>query len=120
MPGHSHPVLFWAPRALSTLFILFVSMFALDVFQEGHGFWQTLAALAIHLIPSFLMLATLLIAWRHEWVGAALFAVFGVFFLYFVRGSWWVKCIFAVPCLLTAWLFYLNWRHRNERAAPVN
>ena len=62
-------VLFWAPRVLSIAFILFISMFALDVFDEAHGFWQTAAALCMHLLPSFALVIMLVIAWRWEWVG---------------------------------------------------
>ena len=111
---------FLAPRVLAILFILFVSMFALDVFGEGRGFWQTLTALAIHLIPSFVMLAALVVAWRWEWAGAVLFAACGMFFFHIVRGPWWGKSLFASPCFLTAWLLLLSWRGKRaqQRHAP--
>jgi hypothetical protein len=112
--------LFWAPRALCILFIGFVSLFALDVFQEGRSFWPTVAALAIHLIPSFVMIAALAVAWRWEWVGTLLFGVCGVFFSIIVRAPWWGKAMFAAPCLLTAWLFYLNWRRRGCQAESAS
>jgi hypothetical protein len=38
-------ILLWTPRVLSLLFALFVSLFALDVFGQGYGFWQTTLAL---------------------------------------------------------------------------
>src|ERR1035441_3495384 len=49
--------LFWTPRIICILFACFVSIFALDVFQENHGFWNTLLALLIHLIPTGLLRA---------------------------------------------------------------
>jgi hypothetical protein len=116
----SHRLLFWAPRVLCILFILFVSMFALDVFQEGLGFWQTTVALAMHLIPSFVMVAALAIAWRWEWVGAVFFAACGIFFAVIVRSPWWGKAIFVAPCLLTAWLFLMNWRLKTGPAAHAD
>jgi len=36
---------YWLPRLLSIAFILFLSLFSLDVFGEGYGFWNTLLAL---------------------------------------------------------------------------
>lgn len=66
MITRSNRALFWAPRALCTLFIAFVSLFALDVFGEGQGFWRTLVDLMMHFIPSFVMLAALVVAWRRE------------------------------------------------------
>jgi len=41
-------LLYWAPRALSVLFIGFLSLFALDVSGEGLGFWQTAQAPATY------------------------------------------------------------------------
>ncbi len=114
MNGQRKRWLYWTPRVLCILFIAFVSIFALDVFGEAHGFWQTLAALAMHLVPSFVMAAALIAAWRWEWIGAAMFTLFGVFFLYIVRGPLSVKSTFVVPCLVTAGLFLLNWRTRRE------
>ena len=53
MSTFSRRALFWTPRILFHRFIAFVSLFALDVFSEGLGFWQTAQALMLHLIPSF-------------------------------------------------------------------
>ncbi len=54
--------LFWTPRVLAMSYILFLSMFALDVFSEEHGFWQILFAVSIHLIPWFVLIAGLILA----------------------------------------------------------
>ena len=109
MANGRNPALYWAPRALCILLIGFVSMFALDVFSERLRFWETLVHLAMHLIPSFVMILLLVCAWRWEWVGTAAFFTIGVFFAITVRGTWWVKSIFAVPSFLIAGLFLLNW-----------
>ena len=70
MTSLSKRLLFWTPRALAIVFIAFLSLFALDVFGEGYGFWQTLLALVIHLIPTWILIALLILAWRWEWIGA--------------------------------------------------
>jgi len=110
---------FWAPRALSILFIAFVSLFALDVFGEIHGFWRTLADLLMHLIPSFVMLAALVLAWRWEWVGTVMFTVCGAFFIVIGRGPW-VKLTFAAPCFVAACLFFVNWRQKRVQPRPAD
>jgi hypothetical protein len=112
--------LFWAPRVLCILAIAFVSLFALDVFQQARGFWPTIAALAMHLVPSFAMIAALAVAWRWEWVGTLLFGVCAVFFAIVVRAPWWGKAIFVAPCLATARLFLLNWRRRPPESGSPN
>ena len=80
----SKRALFWTPRALSILFIAFLSLFALDVFDGHLGFWQTALALTMHLIPSFVLIAALVLAWRWEWIGAALYGAAGLLYV------WWV------------------------------
>ncbi|HUB35014.1 MAG TPA: hypothetical protein VMA31_18390 [Bryobacteraceae bacterium] len=124
-PAFSRP-LFWAPRAISIAFILFLSLFALDVFSEGFGFWRTLLALTIHLIPSFVLTAVLVLAWRWEWVGAALYGAAGLLYVIQVASLrqpaplvrlTWVLAI-AGPAFLIAALFLANWIKHDELRAP--
>ena len=113
--------LFWAPRILAMLYIAFLSIFALDVFREEHGFWRIVAALSIHLVPAFVLIAALILAWRWEWIGAALFAAAGTAY-----GVWvlelplapavkvtWISAI-AAPAFLIAGLFLANRLKRDE------
>jgi len=81
MTHGSKLALFWAPRALSILFIAFLSMFALDVFGENLGLWKTLVALTMHLLPSFVLIGALIAAWRWEWVGAAIYGGAGTLYV---------------------------------------
>ena len=45
---------------------MFLSLFALDVFGKGYGFWKTVPALAIHLVPVYIVVAVLAIAWLED------------------------------------------------------
>ena len=96
--------LFWTPRILAMLYIVFLSMFALDVFSEEHGFWRILVALSIHLIPAFVLIAGLILAWRWEWIGAALYAAAGVVYVAQV----------LEPIFVIAALFLANWLKHDE------
>ncbi len=108
--------LFCTPRALCILFAVFISLFALDVFSEGYGFWETIAALAMHLVPTALVLIALAIAWRWEWVGALLFIGLGVWYIVMAWGRmpWDVYVIISGPLFLVGLLFLINWRYRDE------
>ena len=86
-------------------------MFALDVFSEGYGFGETILALLIHLVPTFLVVIVLLIAWRWEWVGALLFIVVALFFLLSSGGESW---IISGPLFLVGILFLVNWRYSAQ------
>ena len=115
--------LFWAPRVLCILVALFLSLFALDVFGEGYGFWGTAVALVIHLVPVYLVAAALALAWRWEWVGGVLCVGLALAYglsVYFGKGPearWdWYACI-SGPLLLVGGLFLLNWWYRDQLRA---
>lgn len=111
--------LFWTPRILCLLFAAFLSVFALDVFGEGFGFWQTVLALLVHLIPTWIILIVLAISWRWEWVGAVLFSALGVLYpvLFWGRFNWYVYLFMSGPLFLVGSLFLLNWLFRRELRA---
>jgi len=104
-------VLFWAPRMLCILFAVFISLFALDVFSEGYGFGETILALLIHLVPTYLVIIALVIAWRWEWVGAILFISLAVFFLMSSGGESW---LISGPLFLIGGLFLFNRIYRAQ------
>jgi len=111
-------LLYWAPRVLCIVFALFISMFALDVFEHGGGLWQTLLALTMHLIPTFLLLIVLWASWRLEWIGGTLFPLLGVLYLLPPKGlfyaDWATLLLMAGPLVVTGALFLLNWYYRSE------
>jgi hypothetical protein len=122
----SKRALFWTPRALSILFIAFLSLFALDVFDGHLGFWQTALALTMHLIPSFVLIAALVLAWRWEWIGAALYGAAGLLYVWWVVSMSrpvppamrliWILTI-AGPAFAIAGLFLANWLKRSDLRA---
>lgn len=109
-------LIFWAPRALGVLFALFLSLFALDVFTPGISFWKALTALLIHLVPVYVALIALAIAWRWEWVGAILFFSLAVFYLVWTWGRvhWSAKLGISGPLALIGLLFLLGWVRRSR------
>jgi hypothetical protein len=103
------------PRILAILFAAFLSLFALDVFGEGYGFWGTIFALFMHLIPSIIVPAALVIAWRWEAVGGILFLAVAAWNLVTTLNhlDW---CLFiSGPPFLTGGLFLTDLVHRASR-----
>ena len=99
--------LYWLPRLLSMVFALFISLLALDVFGEGYNFWETLVALFMHLIPTFILVAVLAIAWRWERVGAALFLALAIIYLVLTDGR---MLTIPIPLIIVSLLFLVSWR----------
>ena len=109
-------LLFWTPRILCLLFAAFISIFAADVFGAGYGFWKTILALLIHLIPTGIILVILAISWRWEWVGGILFTALGSLYLimFWGRFHWSAYLCISGPLFLIGALFFLNWFSRNK------
>ncbi len=114
MPSHLKRVLYWTPRLLCIAFIIFLSLFALDVFTEYHGFWTIAQALLMHLIPSFVLLVVLVLAWRWEWIGALVFGAAGLLYLSTnLKHPSWIVTI-SCPLFVIAALFLANWTKHTE------
>ena len=102
--------LYWAPRILAIVFILFISLFALDVFSEGYSFLETIVALFMHLIPTFILIAVTWIAWKNEFIGGFIFIGIFIFLTVFFNTSREVITFFLIsfPVLVIGLLFLLN------------
>jgi lysylphosphatidylglycerol synthetase-like protein (DUF2156 family) len=120
MKGPVKRLMFWSPRVLCIAFALFLSLFALDVFNEGLGLVKTILALSIHLIPTAFILVVLAVSWRWEWVGGVVFIAAGILYLTraWNRPSWVV--VICGPLFLMGALFLLNWSKRAEIRAGRN
>jgi hypothetical protein len=114
-------ILYWTPRILSILFILFLSIFSLDIFDLDLGFWGTIVGLFIHLIPSFILTILLVVAWKYELVGGIAFILSGI--LYIVRLlinpqlEWYMlswSLIIAGPAFIVGILWILNWKNKKN------
>ena len=123
MKTSTNRLLFWTPRVLCLLFAGFISLFALDVFGETRGFWNTAVALFMHLIPTFLLLGLLALSWRWDWVGGLSFPALGAFYIiaFWGRFHWSAYALISGSLFLLGALFLLSWRQRAERraGAPV-
>jgi hypothetical protein len=123
-------VLHWTPRILCILAILFVSLFAFDSFSTERTFWQNIASLMIHLIPSFILLAVLIIAWKWEKVGGITLTIFGLAFCIFififnlkrthsVATSLMISLILCIPFVLAGILFIRSHFRKKEEISVV-
>jgi hypothetical protein len=113
-------LVFWTPRALSILFVLFLALFALDVFSENSGA-AVIVPLLIHLIPSLVLLAAAAIAWKYDWFGALTYFGFAVWYVWsagFDRPwSWYAAIVF--PAVVVGTLYLASWMQlRRRRARP--
>ncbi len=127
----STKALTWTPRILCILAILFISLFALDSFSSEHSFWQNLGDFLIHLIPSFVMLVVLIVAWKWEKVGGIILTSIGfawcifVFILNYKRThsvatSLLDILIVGIPFVLAGILFVISHYRKKKELAGVH
>ncbi len=124
----------WLPRIICILAILFISLFAADAFSPGLTIWQQLGAFIIHLIPSFILLAFLIVAWKWEYVGGVIFVIIGlglspVVFIhnYKMNHSNWMSLgiimIITVPFIIVGGLFIISHfkkKKKIQKATDIN
>ncbi|MFH0831695.1 MAG: hypothetical protein V1886_02405 [archaeon] len=117
---------YWTPRILSILFILFLAMFSLDIFDMQLGFWGTILGLFMHNIPVLVLLIILWISWKHELVGAITFILAGLFYIAMLLRTvlmnppfQWYMLSWAMtisgPAFLVGILFLVNWLKKRKK-----
>lgn len=60
-------ILYWTPRILGIVLILFISIFSFDALEEGFFVFF------MNFIPSLLLVTALLVAWKNEFVGGIIY-----------------------------------------------
>ena len=115
----------WIPRLLCILAILFVSMFALDSFAPGLTLWEQIGGFLVHLIPTYILLAALLVAWKWEKIGGIILMAIGLGLSPFVfsmnwhrTGSIWIALgivlIINIPFVMVGALFIVSHYLKNK------
>jgi hypothetical protein len=109
-------ILFWIPRLLTIIFILFLGMLALDVFDGNESLIKKMGGFLIHLIPNLMLILILIVAWKHEWVGTIAFSLAGIAYIVMFWGRFPVVTYLTIsgPLFLIAVLFWLNWNNRKK------
>jgi hypothetical protein len=100
--------LFWAPRLLGIAFAAFLGLFALDAFEVGKPLGRAIMDFVVHLLPAFVVLGVLALAWRDARIGALAFLMLAAAYAVWVgfRLDWMIAI--SGPLLLVAVLFMLS------------
>ena len=102
-------------------------MFSLDIFEGNYGFWGTIIGLFMHNIPAFILLAVVIISWKHELVGAIAFILVGILFILrdfitvIMNGFDWRiawDLTLVGPALLVGILFIIGWFKKKKEVKP--
>jgi hypothetical protein len=109
-------LLYRLPRMLGILFAIFITIFALDVFEEGVPLRESLPDFLIHIIPTYILILILLIAWKWELVGGFLYLFACAFYLILMRPTDWIAVLLiGGPLLLIGILFIVSSRRTKKK-----
>lgn len=116
--------IYWTPRILSIIFILFLALMSLDIFDGNYGFWGTILGLFMHNLPAIILLIVLIISWKHEIVGAVGYILAGLLYAFLILKDvfnpdfeyirlLWIAQISGVAFLIGI-LFLICWFKRGK------
>ncbi len=102
--------LYWIPRILTILSILFMLMFSFDVFGGNEPLGRKLLGFLMHNIPVLILIGALIIAWKWEVVGGSLFIIAFIASCFFFRSFSGnpASLIVTTPFLITGILFIVH------------
>jgi len=113
---------------LSIIFVLFLSLMSLDIFEGNYGFWGTILGLLMHNIPAIILLIVLIISWKREIVGGIVFMLAGILYIGFVlkniitTGFGWYYIVWIIQIAGIAFfigiLFLVGW-FKNRKTTPA-
>ncbi|MFH1248762.1 MAG: hypothetical protein V1660_01275 [archaeon] len=110
---------FWIPRIIAILFVMFISLFALDVFSEGYSPLQLIVGLFMHLIPSIIMTLFIIFAWRNGLILGLPFIGFGIWYIWEISDGpayqWFWALEIALPALIVGFLSIYEWMQARKK-----
>jgi hypothetical protein len=109
-------IMFWVPRTIMILFILLISMFALDAFDGDASLIKKIAGFLIHLIPTFILIILLVLSWKREWIGVFFCPLLGLLYIFLGMGKISLVVFFIIsgPLFISGILFMVNWINRKS------
>ena len=112
---------YWTPRILSIIFIVFLALMSLDIFGMGLSFREILVGLFMHNIPALILLAVLIISWKYEIVGGVAFILAGLLYIFFTFrnvDNWGMALAWSVQIAGAAFViggfFIANWIKKRK------
>jgi len=115
--------LFWTPRIIAILFILFLALFSFDIFDLQLGFWGTIVGLLMHNIPSIILTIVLVLSWKKGTLAGYVFIGAGILYILLLafgaeKFEWYMlsySMIIAGPAFLTGYLFLMGSKKRLNK-----
>jgi hypothetical protein len=108
-------ILFWLPRILMVILICLMGLLSLDVFGMEGSLLEKIGGFLIHNVPVFILILSLVFAWKKEKMGGIIFIILGLAFTIFFRTYARIEIFLLIsfPLLLSGILFLLHDCQKN-------
>ena len=80
MKNNQNKFIYWTPRVLSILFIIFLALMSVNTIAQKLGLWQVVFGIFVNNIVAFILLAALIVSWKYEIVGGIAFILAGTLY----------------------------------------
>lgn len=115
--------IYWTPRILGIVFVLWLMLFSLDIFEPGLTASQIALGLLMHNLPALALLLVLIISWKHELIGGIVFILAGLAYIILLAlnqtFAWYMlswALLISGPAWLVGILFLVGWRKKRRLA----
>ena len=121
MENKNSKFIYWTPRIIGIIIVVFFALMSLDIFDLKLGFWGTVIGLFMHNIPTLILLLILIISWKYELVGGIAFITAGTAYLIalFINPFEWYMISWAVmisgSAFFTGALFLVGWNRKKKQ-----
>lgn len=104
------------PKVLAIVYIIFIALLSLDVFNADASLLEKMGGLIIHNITTIILLAALFLAYKKPRVGGSMFILMSIIFTFFFKTyeRWDTFVLISFPLLLIGILFLLNEHNRRS------
>lgn len=117
--------IYWTPRILSILYILFLAIFSLNIIFPKLTLALVMHGLAMNNIPVLILLVVLISSWRYEIVDGIAFILAGLFYMFYLTRhpggmyfEWFMLpyyLIIAGPAFIIGILFIIGWIQKKNQ-----
>jgi hypothetical protein len=114
-------ILNWTPRVLALGFAFFLSLFALEAFDQSYSIGELLLAIFMQLIPAEIIVIFTILSWKKPGLGAILFIIVGTVYIVMTDGiPLATYFIISGPIYLIALLFLINNVYINKISKTID
>jgi hypothetical protein len=110
---------FWVPRVLAILFIALISLFALDAFEGNAPFGEKLLGFFIHLVPTYMLVILLFIAWKRPLPGGILYTLAGGSYFLLTSDQHWSAYLIVTGIPMLIGTLFIAEHFLAQRSTPL-